>query len=346
MAAKRVAEDTMRTRLSRREFVVGVGASSAALLAGCGRPRLQAPEPPKLARVGYLGTGNASNPNVEAFRQGLQELGYVEGDNLVFEARWAEGMYERYPAFVAELVGLQPDVIVSTHTPQAQLLQQATSSIPVVFLALSDPVGLGLVDSLARPGRNLTGTSDLSVGLSGKRLELLKETVPDASRVGVLWNPTNAANTVDLNATQDAARTLGVAVQAVEARSVDDLPGSFEAIARERADAVIMLGDSLFGSSATPQIADSVARSRLPTMHYDRQSVAAGGLMSYGPSRASLHRRGAYYVDRILRGAKPADLPVKQPMTFDFVVNLKTAQALGISFPNEIMLQVTEVIDQ
>jgi putative ABC transport system substrate-binding protein len=338
------AEDATVQRVSRREFLAGAGVAGLGLLAGCGRLPWQA-QPPKSARVGYVGTGDASNVTFEAFRQGLRELGYVEGDNLVFEARWAEGMYERYPAFVAELVTLQPDVIVSTHTPQAQLLQQATSTIPVVFIALSDPVGSGLIDSLARPGRNLTGTSDLSVGLSGKRLELLLATLPGASRVGIFSNPTNTANALDLSATQDAARALGVAVLNVAVRTVDELPSAFETIIRERADAAIMLGDSLFGANATPQFADLVARSRLPTMHYERSGVVAGGLMGYGPSRPALFRRGSYYVDRILKGAKPADLPVEQPMIFDFVVNMKTASGLGITFPPEILLQVTEVIE-
>jgi putative tryptophan/tyrosine transport system substrate-binding protein len=336
--------DRRGSRLSRRQFVVG--AAGLGLVAGCGRWPIpsQSQQPPKVARVGYLGPGDASSPLYEAFRQALRELGYVEGENLVIEARWVQGQYERYSALAAELVRLQPDVIVSVNTLSTQILQQATSTIPIVFVGLSDPVGLGIIASLARPGGNLTGTSDLLVGLSGKRLEVLRETVPGAARVVALTNPTNAAAAVDWGATQDAARALGLDVRSVEVRGVDDLQGAFDSLARERPDALIMLADSILTVTNTPHLPDLVARSRLPTLHFQRADVDAGGLMSYGPSRTGLNRRTAYYVDRILKGAKPADLPVEQPMTFDFVVNLKTARELGITFPNEILLQVTEVI--
>jgi putative ABC transport system substrate-binding protein len=338
-------KDRRGSRLTRRQFVAGAGSAGLGLLAGCGRLPWQAQQPlPKVARIGFLGPVDAPNPTFVAFRQGLQELGYLEGENLVVEARWAEMRYERFPALAAELVRLQPDVIVSQNTPETQILQQATSTIPIVFIGLSDPVGLGIVASLARPGGNLTGTSDLRVGLSGKRLELLKETVPGVSRVAALWNPSNTINALDLSATRDAARTLGVAVQPVEVRGADELAGAFESIARERAEALIVVPDLLLSVIGTPQFPDFVARSRLPTMHNGRLDVEAGGLMSYAPNRDGLARRAAYYVDRILKGARPADLPVEQPMTFDFVVNLKTARELGITFPNEILLQVTEVI--
>jgi len=322
-----------------------VGAAGFGLLTGCGRLPWQAQPPvPKVARIGYLGPNSAPNPTFVVLRQALQALGYVEGENLVVEARWAEGRPERLPALAAELVRLQPDVIVSQNTRETQALQQATSTIPIVFIGLSDPVGVGIVASLARPGGNLTGTSDLRIELSGKRLELLKQAVPGASRVAALWHPSNTVNALDWSATEDAARTLGVEVQPVEVHSADDLAGAFETIVRERAEALLVVPDIVLSVIGTPQFPDFVARSRLPSMHNSRFDVEAGGLMSYGPSRTSAAHRTAYYVDRILKGTKPADLPVEQPMTFDFVVNLKTARELGITFPNEIMLQVTEVV--
>jgi putative tryptophan/tyrosine transport system substrate-binding protein len=332
------------SRLSRRQFVVGTGMAGLGLPAGCGRLPWQARPPPRVARIGYLGPGDTFPPYFEGFRQGLREFGYVEGETLVLEVRWAEGRYEQFPALAAELVQLQPDVILSQSTPSTQALQQATSTIPIVMTGISDPVGLGVVASLARPGGNFTGTSDLHLGLSAKRLELLKETVPGASRVMALWNPLSSATAVDLRGMQDAGRVLGVDVLSLEVRSKDDLAGAFETVARERVDALIMTTDNLFSAGAPPEFMGLVAESRLPSMHFERSFVVAGGLMSYGPSRTALYRRAAYYVDRILKGVKPADLPIEQPMTFDFVVNMKTAQALGITFPNEILLQVTEVI--
>jgi putative ABC transport system substrate-binding protein len=280
----------------------------------------------------------------EAFQQGLRELGYVEGQNLAIEPRGAEGRYERLPDLAAELVRLQPDVLVSSATPATRAAQQATSTIPIVFIAVGDPVGLGIVASLDRPGGNVTGVSDLFVGLSGKRLELLKETVPGVSRVAALWNPSNPAIALEWSGTQEAGRMLGLEVQSVEAHSADDLAGAFETIARERADALIVLSDPLI-SLGNAQILDFAVRSRLPTMHSQRATVEAGGLMSYGPSLTGLSRRGAYYVDRILKGTKPANLPVEQPREFELVVNRRTAQALGLTIPADVWLQTTEVIE-
>jgi putative tryptophan/tyrosine transport system substrate-binding protein len=331
------------SRLSRRAFVGG--AAGLGLMAGCGRWPGQGEPPARVRRVGYLGSTNASHPYVAALQQGLAELGYVEGQNLVIEGRWAEGESARYPALAAELADAGVEVIVvAPHTPAAQAAQHATRTIPIVMTGISDPVAGGLVASLARPGGNVTGLSDMLIGLSGKRLELLKVTVPRASVVAALWNPTNAIAALDLDAMQEAARTLGVTVFPIEVRSADDLPGAFETIAREPVDALIMLADPLLGAVLTPQMPTMVVKSRLPTMHFQRPDVAAGVLMYYGASHPALTRRAAYYVDRILRGTQPADLPVEQPMVFDFVVNLKTARELGITFPEEILLQVTEVI--
>jgi putative tryptophan/tyrosine transport system substrate-binding protein len=329
------------TAWSRRQLVQGAGAVGLGLLAGCGRWPGQAHSTPSVARIGYLDRF-PNNSSAEEFHQALRELGYVEGQNLIIEARWSEGRSEQNPALVAELVRLQPDVLVTATTPPTLAARQATDTIPVVFIGVSDPVALGIVASLARPGGNVTGLSDLHLGLSGKRLELLKETLPGATRVAALWNPTNAASAREWNEMHEAARTLGVAVSSVQVRSLDDLAGVFEALVRENADALIALSDTFL--TIVPDGADLIAKLRLPIMHFNRAGVLAGALMAYGPSFASLYRRGAYYVDRILKGAKPADLPVEQPREFDFIINLRWAQELGLAIPPHVLLQATEVI--
>jgi putative ABC transport system substrate-binding protein len=336
-----MARLTAPAHLSRRHFVHGAGVAGLALLAACGRLPGQAEPSLKVARIAYL--GNA--PRLQTLREGLRELGYVEGQNLVIETRATTGVSpEQYPALVAELVRLQPDVLVATTTPVAQAAMRATSTIPIVFIAVSDPVGSGLVASLARPGGNLTGQSDMFAGLSGKRLQLLKETVPSTARVAALWNPANAGAALEWNEMQEAARALEVKVLSAPVGSGDDLVGAFESIARDRPDALIVLSDTLLAVSNTPQLPGLVAGSQLPTMYFSRDGVVAGMLMSYGPSFDSLYRRGAYYVDRILKGAKPADLPVEQPTKFDFVISLPAARALGLSIPQHVLLQATEVI--
>jgi putative tryptophan/tyrosine transport system substrate-binding protein len=331
-------------RPTRRQFVQAVGVVGLGLLAGCERLPGQT-QAPRVARIGYLDGGNSSHPYFEAFRQGMRDIGYVEGQNLVIERRWAEQRPERLPALAAELAGSSVDVIVvAANTRAAQAAKAATSTIPIVMTGISDPVAAGLVASFAHPGGNVTGVSDLAVGLSSKRLELLTQTVPGASRVLALGNSTNPASALDWSATQEAAHTLGVEVSPVEVRSPDDLPIAFETIARERPDALIILAEGFLGVSSTPQLPGLIARTGVPTIHRSRLDAEAGGLMSYGPSYAGLARRGAYYVDRILKGAKPADLPVEQPREFDFVINLKTAQALGLTVPQHVLLQTTEVI--
>jgi putative tryptophan/tyrosine transport system substrate-binding protein len=331
---------------SRRAFVQGAGLAGLGLVAACGRLPGQA-DAPKIARIGWLGNIRADanpDPNFEAFREGLRELGYAEGQNILIEVRWAEGRVERLPALAGELVRLQPDILVTTTTLPTQAAVQATTTIPIVFIAVGDPVGLGFVTSLARPGGHITGESDLFVGLAGKRLELLKETVPSISRVAALWNPPNPSSALEWSEVQDAARNLALEVRSVEAQSSEDLAGAFETISREHADALIILTAAFLSVIGTSQLPSLIARSRLPTMHYRRADVAAGGFMSYGPSFTSLYRRAAYYVDRILKGTKPAELPVEQPREFDFVINLKTAQALGLTIPHHVLLQATEVI--
>jgi putative ABC transport system substrate-binding protein len=325
---------------SRRQFVQGAGVMGLGLVTGCGRLPWQA-APAKVPRIAYVG-GAVRYP---LLREGLEQYGYTEGQNLVIDARSASGeSAERYLAIAEEVVRLRPDVIVTGATPQTQAAKQVTSSIPIVFVSVSDPVGLGFVASLARPGGNVTGQSDLFAGLSGKRLELLKETVPSLGRVAVLWNPTNPATALEWATAQDAGRALGLELLPVTVHSPDDFVSAFEAASRERPDALLTLTDGQFAVSNAPQIVQLVVQSRLPTMYYSRDGVEAGMLMAYGPNFDSLYRRAAYYVDRILKGTSPADLPVEQPREIDFVINLKTAQALGLTIPQHVLLQATEVI--
>jgi putative tryptophan/tyrosine transport system substrate-binding protein len=330
------------SRLSRRAFVVG--ATSLGLLAGCGRWPGQAEPPAKVARIGMLSPGPPGERlgAWAAFHQALVDLGYVEGQNISFEYRYADGRNDRWDVFAAELVQIPVDLIFTPNTPAALAARRATSSIPIV-LPVGDPVATGLAQSLARPGANVTGLTNISVQLSGKRLELLQETVPRLSRVAMLWQPANAVETRDWEETQAAARLLGVELQSVELYQPFDLEGAFAALARGRVEAVLVRGTAM-SEHGFSQVGDLGRRFRLPVMADRRALVEAGALMAYGPSLADQYRRAAAFVDKILKGAKPADLPVEQPMTFEFVVNLKTAQAIGITFPNEIMLQVTEVI--
>jgi putative ABC transport system substrate-binding protein len=280
---------------------------------------------------------------LEFFRQGLRELGYVEGQHIEFEVRTAEGDYRRLPALAAELVRLPVDVIVTETVPSAEAAQQATATIPIVMATIVDPVATGVVASLARPGGNVTGLSMMAPVLAAKQLELLKETVPGLSQVAVLWNPINAGTAPQLREVEAAASVLAVRLQPLEVRSPNELEDAFVAMTQQQADGLILLLDATL-TDHRARLVDLAAKSHLPAVYGLRDYVEAGGLMSYSASISQMYRRAAYYVDRILRGAKPADLPVEQPMTFDFVVNMKTAQALGITFPNEIMLQVTEVI--
>jgi putative tryptophan/tyrosine transport system substrate-binding protein len=329
-----------RLHITRRRLVQGAGVAGLGLLAGCGRWPGQA-STPKVARIAYV--GNAIR--YPAFREGLEQHGYVEGQNLVIETRWTAGeSMERYLEMAEDVVRLRPDVVVTGTTPQTRAVKQVTSSIPIVFVSVSDAVGVGFVASLARPGGNLTGQSDFFAGLSGKRLELLRQVVPSAGRVAALWNPTNPATVLEWNSVQDAGGTLGLEILPIVAHSRDDLVSAFGAMLRERPDALIVLTDGQYSVANSPQILPLVVESRLPTMYYARDGVAGGMLMSYGPNFDSLYRRAAYYVDRILKGSKPADLPVEQPREFDFLINLKTAQALGLTIPTHVLLQATEVI--
>ena len=305
----------------------------------------EAQQAAKIARIGYLGRKANSHLHA-AFLQGLRDLGYVEGRNVVIEVRDAEGRNERLPALAAELVALKVDVIVAVATPAALAAKQATKTIPVVFTALADPVTSGLVTSLARPGGNITGVSFLAPEQVGKRLERLKEAVPGVSRVAVLWQPGDVPETTAKNLLKEAevaARALGVRVQFVEARGPADFDRAFSDVTRARAGALTVLTSPMFVTERR-RLVDLAARNRLPAVYGLREFVDAGGLMSYGSNTADVYRRAATYVDKILKGAKPADLPVEQPTKFELVINLKTAKALGLTIPPSLLQRADEVI--
>jgi putative tryptophan/tyrosine transport system substrate-binding protein len=289
--------------------------------------------------------GSASPPAHpwQALLDGLRERGYTEGRNVVFERRFSEGHAERFPAFAAELVRLRVDLILVITTPAAVAAKHATQTIPIVIPTAIDPVGAGLVESLARPGGNVTGLTSMHPDVVGKRLEFLKDVVPGLSRVVVLWNAANPANAAAWHATQAAALALGLRLHAQDVQGPQDLEGAFALTAQARPDALLVLGDALINMHRQ-QIAEFATQQRLPSVFTTREWVVAGGLMSYGVSPSDNYRRAAYYVDRILKGAKPADLPVEQPTKFELVINLKTAQALGLTIPSHILFQADEVI--
>ncbi len=308
----------------------------------------EAQQPGKVHRVGILGTTPPTDdPDSarfwRAFLEGLRDHGYVEGQNIIIERRFSEGKQERFPGLAAELVRLKVDLIVAGAAAATRGAKQATTTIPVVAVGVSDPVGLGLVASLARPGGNVTGLATLFPELAAKRLALLKETLPRVSRVAVLWNSANPGNVIILKEVQVAARTLGVTLQSPELRGPDDFEGALAAITKERPEALLVLDDPLFFRYRTA-IADFAAKSRLPAMHPFRESVEAGGLLAYSVNLSDMYRRAATYVDKILKGAKPADLPVEQPTKFELVINLKTAKALGLTIPQSVLGRADQVI--
>jgi putative tryptophan/tyrosine transport system substrate-binding protein len=323
---------------TRRAFI---GTLAGGLLAAPRAARAQ-----KVYRIGFIQTAvrNQIEHLVKAFDDGMRELGYEEGRKVVIERRFADGQQERLPALAAELVRLKVDVIVTGANPVIDAVKKATTTIPVVMAVSRDPVGAGFIASLSRPGGNITGlTNDPSPDILGKNFELLKEVVPRASRMAFVWNPVPSAAGTYRNAAESAARKLGVKFQSVEVRGRNDLENAFAAMARERADGVVVPADPVF-FSAKGQLALLAARHRLPAMYGLREYAEAGGLMSYGPNVAYQFRRAATYVDKILKGAKPADLPVEQPTKFEFVINLKTAKALGLTIPQSLLLRADEVI--
>jgi len=301
----------------------------------------------KVPRVGYLTAGSRSDQGrqrrFEAFRQGLRELGYVEGQNIAIESRWAEGKDDQYPVLAADLVRLKVDVIVAVGGAATKAAQQATTTIPIVMSLVNDPLGSGLVPSLARPGGNVTGISLMSPELVGKQLGVLKEMVPKVSRVALLRNPANPASGPQLREAEAAARTLGVRLQTLEARNPQEIDSAFAAMTRERAGALVVLTDSIF-TNQRRQIAELAAERRLPAVYGNTEHAEAGGLVAYGANFLDLERRAATYVDKILKGAKPADLPVEQSTKFELVINLKTAKTLGLSIPASLLSRADEVI--
>jgi putative ABC transport system substrate-binding protein len=326
--------------MRRREFITLVGGSAVAWPLAA-----RAQQSAKVPRVGFLFYGSPGPaPEVDAFRQGLRELGYIEGQNITVEYRFAGGRVEQLPELAAELVRLKLDVIVTPTTAASVAAKQATSTIPIVIAGVADAIGAGLVADFARPGGNITGLTSISAELGGKRLELLKGVVPNASRVAVLHSPVDQSNVLVLKELQKAAPALGLTLQPLEVREPGEFEGAFVAMTRERADA-------LFGAAGVltyehrKTVVDFAAKSRIPTMWGHRQFVDVGGLMSYAVNFYDQCRRAASYVDQILKGAKPGDLPVQQPTKFEFIVNLRTAKALGLTMPPTLLALADEVVE-
>ena len=329
-------------RVQRRQWLI---AAVALLAKPLGADAQQAA---KVARIGYLSPNRAATPHVrDAFLQGLRDVGYVEGRNVAIEYRDAEGKVERLPTLAAELVALKVDVIVTENsTLAARVAKQATTTIPIVFTSVGDAVESGLVISLARPGGNVTGLSNLGPELVGKRLELLKQAVPGLDRVAVLWLPGALGERTDkemLAAADVAARALGVQLQFVEARSADEFARAFSDMSSARAGALTVLPSNMFVRERR-RLVDLAAKNRLPAVYTSREFVDAGGLMSYGAHQPDLFRRAATYVDKILKGAKPGDLPIEQPTKFELVINLKTAKDLGLTIPPSVLARADDLI--
>ena len=328
--------------MNRRKFIRRLGTFflTTASLA-------QAQQPKKIPRIGWLsGGGTADTPGTqfEAFRQGLRDLGYIEGKNILIEHRRAEGKLDRLPNLVAELVQLKVDVLVITTLQAIRAAKQATKTIPIVMVVIVDPVAIGLIDSLAHPGGNITGLSTLNQDLIGNRLALLKEAVPRISRVGILWNADNPAAGIGFKEYEAAARALKIQLQSLEVRGPNpDFNAAFQATAKGRVNALITVRDAVL-IGYQKRIADFAIKNRLPSMSESSQYVKAGGLMSYAVNDADQYRRAAYYVDRILKGTKPADLPVEQPMKFEFVINLRTAKQIGLTIPQWTLMKADKVI--
>jgi putative tryptophan/tyrosine transport system substrate-binding protein len=322
----------------RREFI--------ALLGGAAVWPLAAQAQQRSPRIGFMGNSTAvlEANLVRPFRERLRELGYEEGRNIVIDYRWADGDYERFPTLVAELLAARVEVIVTAGTPAALAVKRATSTVPLVMVAVGDPVGTGLVPSLARPSGNLTGLSSIAPDLEGKRLQLLREVVPKLSYVGVFFNPANLFHTVSMRQARAAAEALGIRLAPLSVRASQELDGAFATILKEKPDAILVLADRVY-LHERKRMMDFAARHRLPSVNAHREMVEAGGLMVYGPSYEEMHRRAADYVDKILKGAKPGDLPIEQPAKFTLVINLTTAKALGLDVPATLLARADEVIE-
>ena len=326
---------------NRRKLVIALGAGALAVPLGCFAQQPAA----RVYRIGYLGSNSAANAarSLEAFRAGLRDLGFVEGKNLVIEFRWAGGKYDQLPKLAAELVQMKVEAILANGSIAVQAAQKTTASIPIVMTGVGNPVGSGFVASLAHPGGNITGLTNVSIDISSKYLEFLHEAVPKLSRVAVLINPVHPNHPTVLTQVRAGAKAKSVIVSPIEVRTVDEMGAALTAVLRERAGALIVPPDPGFGLKGR-EIADFAVKNRLPTMFGNNSTVAAGGLMGYQPNSSDMYRRAAGLIGKILNGAKPGDLPVEFPTRFEFAVNMKTAKALGIKIPNSILVRADKVI--
>ena len=333
------------SRMRRRKLLN----TAAEALAGLALPallplRAWAQAAARIPKIGLIGDQGPAEPRIEAFRQGMRDLGYVHGKNILIEERHAHGVTAKFPELVAELLRLKVELLVVGPPLAVQAAKAQAVNLPIVFTTAADPVGSGLVADLAHPGGNLTGLSTMGVELSGKQLELLKSTVPRATRFTLLCNPTSLSTRLIVLSTREAARTLGLDLQVIETRRAGELTGAFAAMTAGRSGAVVIASDAMFGNELV-QLATLAAVNRMPAIYNRREFALAGGLLSYGPNFSDIFRRAASYVDKILKGAKPGDLPVEQPTRFDMVINMKTAKALGIVIPQTLLLRATEVIE-
>jgi putative tryptophan/tyrosine transport system substrate-binding protein len=327
--------------MRRRDFITFLGGAAAAWPL-----MVHAQHGGKIPRVGFMGNSTAAlEANlIGPFREGLREHGYEEGRNVEIVFRWAEGRYERFPALIAELIAANVDVIVTAGTPATLAVKKATSTVPVVMAAVGDPVGTGIVPNLARPGGNITGLSAIAPDLEGKRLELLREVVPHLAHVAFFLNPANEFHTLSMRQALAAAQALKIKLQPREVRKSEDLDAAFASTVKEKPDGLLILADRIFLHNRQ-RMMDFATQQRLPSVNAYHELVEAGGLMSYGPSYEDMHRRAAIYVDKILKGSKPADLPIEQPTKFTLILNLKAAKALGLTVPPSLLARADEVIE-
>jgi putative ABC transport system substrate-binding protein len=325
--------------MRRREFITLVGGAAFAW-------PLASRAQQKIPRIGFMGNSTAALETnlVDAFREGLRELGYEEGRNIAIEYRWADGNYDKFPTLAAELIAAKVDAIVTAGTPAALAVKRATTTVPLVMVAVGDPIGTGLVPSLARPGGNLTGLSSIAPDLEGKRLQLLREVVPALSHVAMFVNSLNPFHVSSMKQARAAAQSMGIKLQLHDIRNSEDLDDAFGAIRKERPDALLILADRVFLHNRQ-RMMDFTNELRLPNVNAYKELVEVGGLMSYGPSYEDMHKRAAIYVDKILKGAKPADLPIEQPSKFTFIINLKSAKALGITVPSQLLGLADQLIE-
>jgi putative ABC transport system substrate-binding protein len=338
--SKITSPEKLAPMIRRRKLLVALGAGALAAPFG-----VFAQQPAKVARIGFLGSGSAASTatRVDALRAGLRELGYVEGTNLLFEFRWADGNYDRLPGLAAELVNLKVDLIVTHGTPGARAAKQATAAIPIIMATTGDAVATGLIASLARPGGNITGSSYFSPELNAKQLELLKEALPRIRRVAVLFNSDNAVKVTMFQAMEATARALKLEMQKFDVRGPGDFNGAFAGMKKRGVDAVAVVDDPMIIANAAA-VASLAGKHRLPSIGFSA-FAEGGGLMAYGVNFPALFRRAATFADKILKGAKPGDIPVEQPTRFEMIINMKTAKALGVKFPNSILVQATRVIE-